>query len=56
MSKKPDQNEMRAAARDAHEEGETPSEARVTQGASKQPDHKSRHERREENSRDREQY
>jgi hypothetical protein len=51
MSKKPDQNEMREAAREAHEHGESASEARATQGASKQPDHKSHHERRRETAR-----
>ncbi|QYN39081.1 hypothetical protein K1T35_18900 [Pseudonocardia sp. DSM 110487] len=48
MAKKPNADETRAAARDAHRRGESPSEAGATTGASKQRDHvrtkKDRHE------------
>ena len=48
MSKSPNQDELRAAAREAKAEGKSPSEAGVTQGASKQIDHHTHAERHQE--------
>ena len=39
MAKKPNADENRAAARDAHRRGESPSATGATTGASKQRDH-----------------
>ena len=50
MPKKPNQDELRAAAREARERGESPSEAGVTQGASKQIDHHTHSERKDEDT------
>jgi hypothetical protein len=48
MSKKPDQEELRAASREAKEHGKSPSEVGATQGASKQIDHRTHSERKHE--------
>lgn len=48
MSKKPNQEELQAAAREAKRHGMSPSEAGVTQGASKQIDHHTHQERHQE--------
>ena len=50
MSKKPDQEQLQAAAREAKEHGMSPSEAGVTQGASKQMDHHTHSERSQEDT------
>jgi hypothetical protein len=50
MSKKPDQDELRAAAREAREHGKSPSEVGATQGASKQIDHHTHSERQHEDT------
>jgi hypothetical protein len=48
MSKGANQDELQAAAREAKERGMSPSEAGATQGASKQIDHHTHSERRDE--------
>jgi hypothetical protein len=45
VSKKPDQEQQQAAAREARERGERPSAAGATTGASKQIDHHTHQER-----------
>ncbi len=50
MSKKPDQDQLQAAAREAKRRGKSPSEAGATQGASKQIDHHTKSERHQEDT------
>ena len=50
MSKKPNQDEQRAAVRDAAEQGLSASEAGVSTGASKQIDHHTHKERSKEDT------
>ena len=50
MSKKPDQEQQQAAAREAREQGMSPSEAGVTTGASKQTQHHTHSERAQEDT------
>ena len=50
MSKKPDQEQLQAAAREAKRHGKRPSEVGATQGASKQIEHHTNSERRHEDT------
>ncbi|TWG11492.1 hypothetical protein [Actinoplanes teichomyceticus] len=50
MSKKVDQDQLQAAAREAKEHGMSASEAGVSQGAAKQIDHHTHRERAEEDT------
>jgi hypothetical protein len=45
VSKNPDNDQLQAAAREAKRQGKSPSEAGVTQGASKQIEHHSKGDR-----------
>jgi hypothetical protein len=50
MSKKADQDSLRAAAREAKEHGKSPSEVGATQGATKQIDHHTHSRRKHEDT------
>jgi hypothetical protein len=50
MSKKPNQDDLRAAAREAKEHGKSPSEVGATHGASKQIDHHTHSQRKHEDT------
>ncbi len=50
VSRKPDQDQLQAAAREAKRHGMSPSEAGVTQGASKQIEHHTKTERQHEDT------
>jgi hypothetical protein len=50
VSKKPDQAQLQAAAREAKSRGLSPSEAGATQGASKQIEHHTKKERHHEDT------
>jgi hypothetical protein len=50
VSKKPDQDQLQAAAREAKAHGKRPSEVGATQGASKQIDHHTKSERHHEDT------
>ena len=50
MSKKPDQEQQQAAAREARREGKSPSEVGATTGAGKQIDHHTHQERHHEDT------
>jgi hypothetical protein len=48
VSRKPDQDQLQAAAKEAKSQGKRPSEVGATQGASKQIDHHTKSERSQE--------